>query len=186
MVAELEKVLQQASSSPEAMWRSRILMRSAQDSQRDLQRQVHQMDFDSGSNNNNNNSSKKNNNNTNNNKARVLAHQKLQRDWNRAQQHFHKILMDSQRRQMAELSLLSAKKVGDTAAAATKSGISRSSYPLLQEEKEDFFDRAMRERQEEIERISKSMNKINEIYTVRKKRSGIGHLGQYVESSSAY
>jgi hypothetical protein len=37
----------------------------------------------------------------------------------------------------------------------------------LQEEKEEFFDRAMRERQEEVQRISQSMRKVQEIYTVR-------------------
>ncbi|KAG7373035.1 hypothetical protein IV203_033759 [Nitzschia inconspicua] len=148
MVAELEVVLQHASSSPEAMWRSRILMRSAQDSQRDLQRQIHQVDFASTANHNPRN------------KAHTLAQQKLQRDWKRAQQHFHKILMESQRQQLAELSLLGAK--GDLPTARYASS---SSYPMLQEEKEDFFDRAMRERQEEIERISKSMNQINDIYS---------------------
>ncbi|KAG7340383.1 hypothetical protein IV203_023926 [Nitzschia inconspicua] len=148
MVAELEVVLQQASSSPEAMWRSRILMRSAQDSQRDLQRQIHQVDFASTANHNPRY------------KSHTLAQQKLQRDWKRAQQHFHKILMESQRQQLAELSLLGAK--GDLPTARY---VSSSSYPMLQEEKEDFFDRAMRERQEEIERISKSMNHINDIYS---------------------
>lgn len=165
MVSELEKVLEQASSSPEAMWRSRILMRSAQDSQRDLQRQVHQVDFSTSSRSSNNKKSNKTNNNNNNNAAILAAQQKLQRDWNRAQQHFHKIVMESQRRQMAEMSLLGAK--GDDPYYRKKNGHLSSSYPMLGEEKEDFFDRAMRERQEEVERLSRSMNQINDIYTVR-------------------
>ncbi|KAL3919759.1 MAG: hypothetical protein SGARI_007124, partial [Bacillariaceae sp.] len=94
-----------------------------------------------------------------NHKQQYAAQQKLQRDWNRAQQHLEAVLQAYQRRQVAELAMLGAQqdKPADTAVS--------SSYPMLQEEKEDFFDRAMRERQAEVERISQSMNKINDIYT---------------------
>jgi hypothetical protein len=165
MVAELESVLKQATTSPEAMWRSRILMRSAQDAQRDLQHRVHQRTE----------WKKKVNATTTstttirNNKELILAQEKLQRDWNRARQQFHKMVMESQQRQLAELSFLSAKNSA-TLLQQQQEQLRhryRSSHPGLQEEKEDFFDRAMRERHEEIERISQSMKTINEIYAVR-------------------
>jgi hypothetical protein len=167
MVTELETVLKQASTSPEAMWRSRILMRSAQDAQRDLQQRVHQQIHADGN-------KKKNTITIPNSQALVLAQEKLQRDWNRTRQQFHKMVMESQQRQLAELSLLSAKN-GVTLLPQQQQQLLlqqerqyQSSHPGMQEEKEDFFDRAMRERQEEIERISQSMKTINDIYTVRK------------------
>jgi hypothetical protein len=167
MVTELETVLKQASTSPEAMWRSRILMRSAQDAQRDLQQRVHQQINADGN-------KKKNTITIPNSQALVLAQEKLQRDWNRTRQQFHKMVMESQQRQLAELSLLSAKN-GVTLLPQQQQQLLlqqerqyQSSHPGMQEEKEDFFDRAMRERQEEIERISQSMKTINDIYTVRK------------------
>jgi hypothetical protein len=167
MVTELETVLKQASTSPEAMWRSRILMRSAQDAQRDLQQRVHQQINADGN-------KKKNTITIPNSQALVLAQEKLQRDWNRTRQQFHKMVMESQQRQLAELSLLSAKNGVTLLPQQQQQQLlqqerhNQSSHPGMQEEKEDFFDRAMRERQEEIERISQSMKTINDIYTVRK------------------
>jgi hypothetical protein len=163
MVAELESVLKQASTSPEAMWRSRILMRSAQDAQWDLQQRVHQQtDWTTTTTSKKNSSTSTTTTTTN--KALVLAQEKLRRDWNRTRQQFHNMVMESQQRQLAEMSLLSAKN-GDL--LLQQQPQPEDLHHRNQEEKEDFFDRAMRERQEEIQRISQSMKTINEIYTVR-------------------
>jgi predicted lipid-binding transport protein (Tim44 family) len=145
MVAELEGLFQNAATSPEAMWRSRILQGSADEARRDLSGRVRQV-------------LREMQNAGRHHRSQYAAQQKLQRDWNRAQGHLEAVLQAYHRRQVAELSMLST---------PTKPNGQYSSHPMLQEEKEDFFDRAMRERHEEVKRISQSMNKINHIYTVR-------------------
>ena len=155
MVAELEGLFQNAATSPEAMWRSRILQTSAEEARADLQQRIRET-MRSMTNAGDGNV---------NHKQQYAAQQKLQRDWNRAQQHLEAVLQAYHRRQVAELAMLGSAQQDDRQANANTAV--QSSYPMMQEEKEDFFDRAMRERQAEVERISQSMNKINDIYTVR-------------------
>ena len=80
-----------------------------------------------------------------------MASRKLHRDFRRVHNQFS-ILMDVyKKRQQVEVSFLSREE----------------------EKKEDFFDRAMREREEEVKNIHDSMLKVNEIYTVSIVSTGI-------------
>ena len=133
MVADLEKVMEAAGTSPEGQWRTRILMRSAQDADRDIWRKLYEFESsgqaDSSS------------------RAQMAA-RKLKRDFGRVHEDLSRVLTEYERKQLAEVSFL------------TKS----------EEKKEEFFDRAMREREEEVNNIHSSMNKVNEIYQVRADR----------------
>lgn len=133
MVSELESLLVPSSSNPEAQWRSRILIRSAKDADRDIWRRLceYEANFGVGS-----NSSRA-----------QIASRKLHRDFRRVHKHLIQFMGAYQLRQQVDISFLS------TSANAG-------------EDKEEFFDRAMRERHAEVNQIHSSMHKVNEIYTV--------------------
>jgi hypothetical protein len=76
-----------------------------------------------------------------------VASRKLHRDFKRVHKHLMQFMGAYHLRQQAEVSMLS------TSANAG-------------EEKEEFFDRAMRERHAEVNQIHSSMHKVNDIYTV--------------------
>lgn len=131
MVAELERLVQNAGASPETQWRTRILIRSVQDADRDLQNRLHQLD------------GKKNNPNGSSSSA---ALRKLHRDFGRVHQSMCQVLALYQRQQQAEVSFLNKAHDNDD------------------HRDELFFDRAMREREQEVEQIHTKMNQVNTIY----------------------
>ena len=133
MVSELESLLVPSSSNPEAQWRSRILIRSAKDADRDIWRRLYEYEANFGDG-------------SNYSRAQI-ASRKLHRDFRRVHKHLIQFLGAHQLRQQVEVSFLS------TSANAG-------------EEKEEFFDRAMRERHAEVNQIHSSMHKVNEIYSV--------------------
>lgn len=165
MVSDLEKILGDSGQSPEAAWRARILMRSAQETDKGLWSKLFQYEKT-----------------LHGNQGDVELRQaqtacmKLHRDFKR----IHKSLVLSlslyQKRQKAEVSQLGA--IGwttpDTGAAHDLSLQFQADQPQGgdHDQQEDFFDRAMREREDfdramrerELLDINKKMNSVNEIY----------------------
>jgi hypothetical protein len=133
MVSEMESLLVPSSSNPEAQWRSRILIRSAKDADRDIGRRLYEYEANFGDG-------------SNYSRAQI-ASRKLHRDFRRVHKQLIQIMGAYQLRQQVEVSFLS------TSATAG-------------EEKEEFFDRVMRERHAEVNQIHSSMHKVNAIYTV--------------------
>jgi hypothetical protein len=127
MVAELESLVQDAGASPELQWRTRILIRSAQDADQDIQTRLYQLDESQHSSS----------------RAQV-ALRKLHRDFGRVHQNLLDVLQSYQRQQQVEVSFLNHMEGDET--------------------KEEFFDRAMREREEEVNEIHTKMNQVNTIY----------------------
>lgn len=150
MVAELENLVDRSGDSPETQWRSRILLRSAEEADRDIADKLYNyekslVDMKGHSRED---------------RTAQTACIKLHRDFRR----IHKALDISshayERRQQADISMLGANAV----AAGVAAGGSGDTAQLLEQEQEDFFVRAMREREEEIQKVSQKMNKVNEIY----------------------
>lgn len=136
MVAELESLLEDSGISPEAQWRTRILIHSAQDADQDIQTRLYQLDESSHTSS----------------RAQV-ALRKLHRDFGRVHKDLRKVLALYQRKQQVEVSFLSK-----------------------DETKEEFFDRAMREREQEVTKIHQSMNQVNAIYQVRWFSSSVQYI----------
>lgn len=132
MVAEVESLQEISGQSPEAQWRTRILIRSAQDADRDIWQRLCEFETNYGSN-------------PTCSRAQV-ASRKLHRDFRRVHQHLQIVLEGYKKLQQVEISFLSSTR---------------------EENKEDFFDRAMREREAEVNKIHKSMQTVNDIYSVR-------------------
>ena len=145
MVAELESLSKLSSSSPEAMWKSRILLRSAKDADRDLQLALEREHSSA--------EGKKG--------VAVAAQKKLKRDYQRASEQLRSIVDEMERRQRAEISTLTASE----AAASHREGAPNAQSRGAAVVEEEFFDRAMRERQDEVQKISEGMKKVQEIYT---------------------
>lgn len=125
-MAELESLVEDAGASPEVQWRTRILIHSAQDADRDLQARLYQLDESAHTSS----------------RAQV-ALRKLHRDFGRVHKDMRKVLTLYERKQHVEVSFLTK---DDT--------------------KEDFFVRAMRERENEVNKIHQSMHQVNAIYQV--------------------
>jgi hypothetical protein len=161
MVAELETLLEPSSHSPEAQWRSRILMRSAQDADRDIWKRLYEYETSFGEN-------------PQNSRAQ-LASRKMHRDFRRVHNGWTSICEQYKQRQHVEVSFLSAEPAPSSSSAAvhgssipsTKQNPRLAAMMVEGEEKEDFFDRAMRERDAELRHIHASVHKVNEIYSVR-------------------
>jgi t-SNARE complex subunit (syntaxin)/uncharacterized Zn-binding protein involved in type VI secretion len=159
MVADLESLSRSSASSPEAMWKSRIVLRSAQDADRDLKVALENEEHEAANERGATSVAAA---------ARAASRKKLLRDYNRASQQFRVIVEETERRQRAEISCLTASEAAaaganpekGTAVAAQKRAVMGAA-----EAEEDFFDRAMRERQAEVEKISDGMKKVQEIYT---------------------
>ena len=126
MVANLEEVLENAGRSPEFQWKSRILVRSVQEANRDIRTRL-QATMNSRQN---------------------TAYAKLNRDYSRAQKILQATLKDQERRQQAEVSLLFSANKEES------------------KNEEEFFDRMMREREQEVKKINISLQKVNKIYEV--------------------
>ena len=159
MVANLESLSKSSASSPEDMWKSRILLRSAEDANRDLKLALEKEEQDAALEKNCKSPA---------NAAKNVSRKKLQRDFRRASEQYRSLVEEIERRQRVEISCLTANEAatmamnpeGGDAAAAQK----RSTMGAVEME-EDFFERAMRERQAEVEKISDGMKKVQEIYT---------------------
>ena len=138
-----------ASSSPEAQWRSRILIQSAKDVSRDIQLQLDKLDQQQHRG------------------PKVTALRKLHRDFDRVQEHLRESLQHHERQQKAEIAFLSS-----------------------QANEEDFFDKAMRERDAEVQKMHSSMNQVNEIYQdlaalVEDQQDQIDHLDEVTDEAKA-
>jgi len=150
MVADLSAVSKISASSPEAMWKSRILMRSAQDAERDLKLSLEK--DEAGADRTKSVAAA----------ALAAARKKLQRDFLRASEQLRSIVEETERRQRAEISTLTA---SEAAAAGAEGGTQKRALLGAAEKEEDFFERAMRERQTEVQKINDGMKKVQNIYT---------------------
>jgi len=130
MVADLDQAMEKSAESPEAQWKTRILLRSAQEAQQDIQNRL--LDFGDTSRRRKDGRGE-------------MALRKLRRDFARVREHFAEVTQSHMRKQQAEVSLF------------------HSAAPEVGEE-EEFFDRAMREREQEVNNIHQSMRTVNAIY----------------------
>jgi len=147
MVADLEKIINDSGESPETAWRARILIRSAEETDRDLWKKLYEYErtlLVSGD-----KTSGKENGSRSELRTAQTACLKLHRDFKRSHKALVMALSLYEKRQKAEVSRLGA--VGWSQVEPSKSG-------------EDFFDRAMREREAELDRMNNSMHKVNDIY----------------------
>eukprot|EP00536_Pseudo-nitzschia_multiseries_P012298 jgi/Psemu1/31642/gm1.31642_g len=160
-----------ASSSPEAAWKSRILLRSAQDAERDLgsrlslllsssqQRGTTGGEGGTGG-------------------AFAVRNKKLPRDFWRARDQLRTVVAEMERRQRADVSFLTAaapaartrtqqmtEETAETLPASdNKNYTATTTTGVALHREENFFDRAMQERNHEVKRISNSMKMVHEIY----------------------
>ena len=152
MVADLAALSGSSASSPEAMWKSRILLRSANEAGKDLKVSLEKEEIDV--------AARKNSAAT---AALAASRKKMLRDFHRASEQLRLIVEETERRQKAEISCLTATE----AAEAGTNPVASQKRALMgaAEAEEDFFDRAMRERQAEVQKISDGMKKVQDIYT---------------------
>lgn len=155
LVTDLEQAMKDSGDSPEAQWRTRILIRSSKDAQVDLTQRFYDID----------NSEK----NVSRHSRGQMAMRKLRRDFSRVHKQFEAAMKTYERRQQVEVSFLACAD---------------------EEQKEEFFDRAMREREEEIKNIHYSMNTVNAIYEdlaglVDGQQEQIDKLVENIEESKA-
>jgi hypothetical protein len=141
MVTDMEQAMRNSGDSPEAQWKTKILMRSSKDAECDISRRLHEFEAT--------------NLRTRNGRGQ-MAIRKLRRDFARVHEQFSTAIKSYERRQHAEVSLLNADD----------------------EKTEEFFDRAMREREEEINDIHHSMKKVNASKATT--RQGMEHFHEAV------
>jgi len=163
-VAELEQILPEAGEHPEAAWRAKILMRSAQAVDQELWGKLY--DYEKTLFNREQDPEVR---------QQQTACMKLHRDFKRS----HKFLVMAvslyEKTQRAEMARLGA--VG---------------WSNRQEENdEDFYTRTMREREEEIERMNKSMHQVGNLYKdleflIQKQQEPIDELEDVVEEAHVY
>lgn len=146
LVNDLEGILDQSGETPEAAWRAQILIRSAQDADKDLREKLYSYEKtllmpQKKTNTNKENEFEK--------EVRLAqsACMKLHRDSNRSHKAFVMALSVYKQRQQAEINRL--KSVG---------------WSDAERKDEDFFDRAMRERDEDLHRMNNSMHQVKDIY----------------------
>ena len=145
MVVKLESLLKTAGTSPEAQWRSRILIQSAKDADRAIDLQLEKLgEKGKGPN--------------------VAALRKLQRDYGRAQYTLIQTLQQYERQQQVEVAFLTSQN------------------------DEDFFDKAMRERDAAVKQLHSTMNQVNAIYEdladlVNEQQDQINHLDEVTEDA---
>jgi hypothetical protein len=133
LVGDLDALNGKSGQAPEDQWRSRILLRSAEEADQDIWNQIQHY-------------TKKQSDDP----TVRASFGKIHRDFKRVHATFRKLLMNCKHRQGAELSLLSAQPMNSS----------------IQERatEEDFFDRAMKEREQEVMKINSSMQQVSEIY----------------------
>ena len=163
MVADLEGLLALCGESPEATWRARILMQSAQETDRELWTKLYNYentfdgDMDPES------------------RQAHTACMKLHRDFKRTRKSLVLALSFFEKRQRAEVSRLGAVgwSTGEMMVDSPKMKGNGAQQRQPQHQEEDFFDRAIRERdafdhamrQREVTEINKKMHEVNQIYT---------------------
>jgi len=181
MVTDLEASTTQISgtSSPGAMWKSRILLRSCRDAEQDLRATL----GGGGGNENDDDGdgivaaafTTNSNTNSNTNPQQMAARKKLLRDFRRVSEHFRSVVGDMELKQRAAVSILTATDAADNGnnngndngndnGVGNNRSSSTSSNNKTQQLEEDFFERAMRERNQEVQKISDGMKKVHEIY----------------------
>ena len=129
-MAELENLMESSGQSPKAQWRTRTLIRSAQEADRDIYKRLYEYDIEY---------------HYSQYSKTQMAWRKLSRDFSRVQNQLKDIVATYEKRQQVDVSFLTSKE----------------------EKTEEFFDRAMREREVEVNNINKSMHQVDEIYKVR-------------------
>lgn len=127
LVAELENLMESSGQSPKAQWRTRTLIRSAQEADRDIYKRLYEYDIEY---------------HYSQYSKTQMAWRKLSRDFSRVQNQLKDIVATYEKRQQVDVSFLTSKE----------------------EKTEEFFDRAMRERELEVNNINKSMHQVDEIY----------------------
>lgn len=162
-VAELEQVLPEAGEQPEAAWRAKILIKSAQAVDQELwkklydyEKMLHSREEDPDV------------------RKQQTACMKLHRDFKRAHKSLVMALTVYEKTQRAEIARLGA--VG---------------WSERQDEEEDFYTRAMREREAEIERMNYNMHQVKDMYQdlsflIKKQQEPIDDLEDYIEEAHAY
>jgi hypothetical protein len=146
LVADLDGILSQSGESPEASWRARIIIRSTQEAEKDLWDKLYKYEHslltpESGA-----GEAKDKENSQRELRTAQTACMKLHRDFNRSHKILIMVLTLHEKRQKAEASRVRAVRWGG------------------EKKDEDYFDRAMREREKELGRMNQSMHKVNEIY----------------------
>jgi hypothetical protein len=171
LVADLEGILEQSGESPEASWRARIIIRSAQEAEKDLWDKLYKYEQSllapdlTPYNSKSGSMAAKDKDNENIQKelrTAQIACMKLHRDFNRGHKVLVMILTLHEKRQKAEASRLRAVRWSGDKPTSTLTGNTAQLNQQFQDE--DFFDRAMREREADMNRMNKSMHKVNEIY----------------------
>lgn len=166
LISDLSVLLENSSETPEASWRARILMKSAKETDKELWGKLYDYEMTLVMKRNNWRASTEG-------KLRTeqSACMKLHRDFNRS----HKALLVAMtlfdKKQTAEISRLGA--VG---------------WNNGGDDKEDFYDRAMREREKELLRIHESIHQVNDVYNslatlVEGQQFQIDHISNDVEYS---
>lgn len=162
-VAELEQVLPEAGDLPEAAWRAKILMKSAQAVDQELwkklydyERTLRNREEDPGI------------------RQEQTACMKLHRDFKRAHKSLVMALTVYEKTQRAEIARLGA--VG---------------WSERQDEEEDFYTRAMREREAEMDRMNYRMHQVQDMYQdlsflIQKQQEPIDELEEYTEEAHTY
>jgi hypothetical protein len=142
LVSELSALLDSSGETPEAAWRVRILMTSAQETDKELWEKLYSYEKTLLMKKNGSTSSGEEDLRT-----EQTACMKLHRDFKRS----HKTLLMAmslyEKKQAAEISRLGA--VG---------------WSNGGDEKEDFYDKALREREEELVRMNESIHQVNDVY----------------------
>ena len=141
LVAELTALLLESGETPAAAWRSKILLKSAQESDRELYGKL--QDYEKTL------LRRKSDAATESDELRTAqtSCMKLHRDFKRSHKELVMAMSLYEKRQRAEVSRLGA--VG---------------WSGGEEKREDFFDRAMREREEEVTKMNRSMHQVTDIY----------------------
>lgn len=142
MVAELQTSLEASSGSPENQWKSRILVRSAQEADGDIADKLYLYEMELVEQGRSRGGAR----------TAQAACMKLHRDYHSAHEALDAILLEQASNQQPDVAHGAVNNAGDDAAM------------LVQQEQEDFFERATRERNEEIKRISRQMQQVNDIY----------------------
>jgi hypothetical protein len=176
LVGNLEEILEQSSESPEASWRARIIIRSAQEAEKNLWNKLSKYEqspltagknIGSGISGSLADKDEETESSQRELRTAQTACMKLHRDFNRSHKIFGMILSLHQKRQKeAEVNGVRAVRWSHDKETATTGTTTQD----LNKKDEDYSDRAMRrvmrEREANLERKSKSksVNQVNEVY----------------------
>lgn len=138
LVAQVEDLVEERTSSPQQQHRSHILVLSAQEANRDISEKLDLYEQSLGDQAT---------------RACQAGCMKLHRDYSRAHKALNAALLEHQNRQHSDVSTLLQVGTG-----------SNSGRLLQQEQEEDYFERVTREREEDIKKINLKMHQMNAIY----------------------